>query len=915
MKHHLKYLFHILLITCGYVLLYIPIRAQQEMRAPEQLQAKFLKDTVTVDGENFSFNNIRLFNNSGSPLHLQLSYTAPDFLEMLSTAPSQITLQAGEQRIEAIRFNSNKRIAPSSFSPFTVGIRIAETGQMLSYSFGVRQKASARWRAWLLQPTISFTDADLQIPFEIQVENSGNIPDNYTIRISSSLEVNLAPDYRVRLAPGEHRIIPVSIRLTPADKRQLNNGNLEIFISNQGGEQKMLIQNIMRMGSVYSGDAPRWRMMPLAVELNLANLGSHQPFGFLNARGFLNLGKDSRLNLLFQSDNYVYHGGAINTHLATAEYVKGPWKIVAGSIVDYNNFQVDGMGAGLQYRTAGGSAWQVIGVQSRAGDVRQFNFKTRQILGGHLQLSSNTFFNLDGAQKENSYLNLSRLDWDMNGKTRLSLEAGAGVQHIRHKGLDTLLTGPQWGYHFDTRGKLFQVNSSISWYSKNFPGINKGFVYQLHEARFLLHHFFVGPYLEVNQRNYTDTRDSMVSQLFNMDNLEYGVRAGWQSVKGSIVLSGGRFSQRQDSAAAFGADMYKLSLNANWQISPKWSLSAFSNIGRMSLSGLPAAPAPLFTCTNFVNLQSGRYGLQLRYDRGPFYYYEARQIVNGGLSPRRLQITPYMELPVAHWNMSCRVQLNYMHENSGQGDMLYGYSRIQYLAPRSGWDLGLSAQYIMKGSQAPMINLSVRKTLQAPVGRNSRSKRFMVILFLDKNGNNRPDPDEDRLVNANVLVNNEWVVSNGRGEIECRNTDKDEFVFDFSRVSGVRGWMPLGGYRQVLRPGNEKLFLLPFVPGKVLTGRLFLTRDPNSSLTLPLEGLRVTAVGPKGEEYSTLTNADGAFFFNLSPGNYILTVAQTPDPNFRLVEASRQADLMHNDQLDLQFEIKQTNRQIHIRKE
>jgi hypothetical protein len=85
---------------------------------------------------------------------------------------------------------------------------------------------------------------------------------------------------------------------------------------------------------------------------------------------------------------------------------------------------------------------------------------------------------------------------------------------------------------------------------------------------------------------------------------------------------------------------------------------------------------------------------------------------------------------------------------------------------------------------------------------------------------------------------------------------------------------------------------------------------------MDLEAIRMIAVNRSGETFSALTNASGEFFFNLPAGDYTITINQAVfDDNFRPVETTKLADLVNNDQLNLQFEIRQKKRQLNLHKQ
>lgn len=84
---------------------------------------------------------------------------------------------------------------------------------------------------------------------------------------------------------------------------------------------------------------------------------------------------------------------------------------------------------------------------------------------------------------------------------------------------------------------------------------------------------------------------------------------------------------------------------------------------------------------------------------------------------------------------------------------------------------------------------------------------------------------------------------------------------------------------------------------------------------MDLEAIRLIAVSTSGEVYNTLTNAAGEFFFNLPAGNFTVTLNESVfDDNFRPLETTKLADLINNDHLQLQFEIRQKKRRLNLRK-
>jgi hypothetical protein len=372
----------------------------------------------------------------------------------------------------------------------------------------------------------------------------------------------------------------------------------------------------------------------------------------------------------------------------------------------------------------------------------------------------------------------------------------------------------------------------------------------------------------------------------------------------------------QDSVTALQAKMYKVAVNANWQINDHWWLSAVSNAGRVTIPATSGTNR-FNSFTNFISVQNERYGMQVRYDKGPCYYYEMMEYLKSPAAFSRLQLSPFVELPWAGKNLFYRFQANYLNEQQTGMSFFLLYNNIQYSSPKTGIDITLTTQVNMSRKEDPLVNLTIRKRLQLPVYKNEASRSFKIVLFIDKDNNGWANEGEECITNARVIVNNDQLLSNSKGEIIFRNTDDKEFIIDFSQIAGLEGWMPKQGFRQVLRPAkDQKVYFFPFTRSHIISGKLVLLRDEQSSLTMPLDGIRIMAVAPDGAIYNTLTNSDGEYFFNLPAGNYIISVNQAVfDDNFRVAEPSKAADLVNNQRLHMQFEIRQKKRVMNVRKE
>ncbi|MEJ7740677.1 MAG: hypothetical protein WKF97_24945 [Chitinophagaceae bacterium] len=890
--------------------------AQQDYSSPNLLKCGLLRDSLQVEESSFSFNNINFTNTGGSRVDVEISFLTPDFIDIITGKQIKNFIEVGQSKIVPFRFAFTRRSIAVGWYPVTVEIRVLQTGQVIKRIFYLRPKENNNWKASLKQPFMTFKRTDNEIPFEILIQNAGNTPDTYKMSFDTELRLDQPKkNLVVELAPGAKTIVRIRILLNPKELQSMSKQGIDITIRNKTGQQKLMQQTIALIGHVYTGLIERWNKMPLFFEMNLQNIAGAQPFVYFNATGYVDITDRSRLSIQYQSGHY-YKGFFVNAQIARMEYQKGNTKIGIGSIVDFNNFLIDGTGGKLTYTGKNESVYEFTGAKGRTGQTQYYNARISTALNKKIHVFTNIIAHEDKATKQKSYLTLNRIDWMVNTSTRVAIEAGAGVERLHRLKLDTNLLGSQWGYTFDKMGKNYQVRSNINWYSKNFPGFSKGFQYQMHEARWFIKKLFAGIYLENTYRSYNHAADSSVSFLFNIRTTEYGIRAGLKMPSGSIVLSPGVLTQMQDSLSAIKSKMYKVGLNANVQFSEKISLSLFSNAGHTLLDRYPANIKPFNSINNLLTFQADLYGINLRYDKGPFYYYEIKQFLSEPSRFRRLQVAPFLEFPVSKWNFSYRLQLNYISEKPGRADLYLVYNNMQYSSFKKGLDIMLTGQWSVKGTGDPFINMVIRKKLKIPLLVNRNSARLNIKLYLDKNADGKYNDTDEPVENAQVLAGDALVMTDSEGIIVFRNIERKAIRLDLSHISHLKGWIPKAGYNQLLTYGNTTTYYIPFSKSKVVSGNLLLIKDDKSSLTMDLEAIRIIAVSSTGEIYNSLTNAGGEFFFNLPAGDFTISINQAVfDDNFRPVETTKLADLVNNDKLELQFEIRQKKRQLNLRKQ
>lgn len=858
----------------------------------------------------FQFNNIRIENRTNKVQQLNINLDNSGILNLLGSKQHQLTLQAGELRTIPFRFTprNNREL---SWQQVNVSISVIGTSYTTNESFIVRNSPSSNWKASLLQPNIIIPANSSSSQLSFIVNNLGNTPLVFATRIESSLQGLVPGEINpVILEAGTSQVINIPIDTKEFYLSKASSVEVLLYLRNSNGEQKMLRQLITPIGSVYRGDVSAWHSIPLSVEANIMNIGTGRPFVILGAQGSLQTGEHDQLNVNLRSNNF-YDGYATNSYQASIQYKHKDVSLTAGTILDYNQFMFDGNGLRLNIDKEN-SRWQISALQSRNNEQSLFEAKQQTRINTLVSWKGNSVVQIDRQKSHNNYLHLSTLQFNFSSRTQLQVHAGYGAENIRRPKLDTIVGGWQAGINFTTSSKHWLLNSTVSMFPKNFPGINKGSQYQLHELRYRYNSFSTGPYIETNSRHINQFNDSLMNELLTIDNQEYGWRLGMQKKNFSLVLSPGLLRQNQDSASNQKVDLYKLSLNTSWQINDKWSISIYSNVGKM----FTGKTTPLIIHNHFMSIQSRYVGIHARWDEGPYYYYEVKNYLQTKKQGRRIQVSPYADIMISKWHLNYRAQLNYSLDNNVSGQQLFhAYHSLQFDMARPGINIALNAQHDFTGTMTPLFNLGIRKRIVMPVLPNKRSRKAGIILFLDTNNNKIHDEGEQTITHARVNVQGNWIETNAKGQLNLEQVGDDMLELDMSNIQQLRGWIPNGGYKQQINIGKSSTYYIAFSKSRMISGRINMIMDENSELFIPVDGIRISATSQDGKTYQTLTGQGGQYYLNLPAGNYLVSLNTAAfDQQFNSVEPVKQVDLENNDTLQVDFEVRQKRRVMNIQK-
>jgi hypothetical protein len=192
-------------------------------------------------------------------------------------------------------------------------------------------------------------------------------------------------------------------------------------------------------------------------------------------------------------------------------------------------------------------------------------------------------------------------------------------------------------------------------------------------------------------------------------------------------------------------------------------------------------------------------------------------------------------------------------------------------------------------------------------------KSAKIVLFKDENSNGIKDKNEEVIEGQMMTLNGNMFISDADGLVQVKNTGDTILKGDLGYTSKIKGWAPVAGSMQNFA-GNGTQYV-PFRKCKVLQGKVTLAKDSTSNLKFNIARIKVIVKGTDNSTYSTITDENGEFYFNLPTDNYMVSLAEAAfDENFRPVEFSLSADLTNNQEKTVYFEVKQKKRTMNIKK-
>ncbi|HEY0899276.1 MAG TPA: hypothetical protein VGD90_08070 [Sphingobacteriaceae bacterium] len=891
------------------------VKAFLQQDGLSDIKVSFLRDTVIQSGSALSFNRVTLTNQTSRRQVINLELDLPE--NWSSPFGTSKTLELEPQGIVEIPLRtaaSNSTLSTVAY-PITLKVSQAGSSQKILATYIARVEANSKWNATLVNPEVKIDRLSRITYFMVRLTNSGNVDEELSIDLRTSLELTIPKKNNlIKVRASRDTTIHIGLITDPRLLDAFKPQNIQLEIRDKKTGYRSLTQKLYSSNFIFRENASRWYDVPMYVELVSQNFTRpDQKQFYMNSAGSIALGQSRSINYTFRSDNYYTYNSEVSSRYANVDFETKKWKLSVGDQNEFSSFPIDGLGARIQHTTSKGYSVDLLGVNSRLGNARQFTLGQNLPLGKNSSIRNSSLVNLDRATSTNSYSTLSEFN-SIVGRSTFQISAGYGAETIHRPAGDLSKMGPAAGFSYYYNSPSFVARSMNNFTSPNFAGLERGVKRSSSEVRVLAKNVFLGALADYNSRSVSLIDSLRMINLFGGRIGEFGLRSGFQKGSSNFTVTAYRVDQLQDSATNVPFRSDKLNLNAGLMLFSKINISLSANYIQSYPKGNATQAINAFNA--YGSVQTKGMGLSFRLDHGPFYYSDLMQYLKLGTAANRYQISPYFEKALFKSALTTRAEVNYLK------DVAYG---TENLAARIDLNLdlkkrGMSVRFygnhdFTSKSNADYMNLSIRKNLSIPLLGLRKFMDLKVVLFKDHNNNGIFDQGDSPIPDASLKIGGQNFTSSVSGEAVYKNISAGEYILELKQDDNVKGWIAKNGFRQTVKLDRSQTWYIPFKESRFLSGRINVVKDDYSKLTFNVASIRITALNSKGEIFSTLTNGNGEFFMNLPGDTYLLQINNNVfTEEFRVLEGSFNIDLSNENREDIVFEVREKKRQMNIRR-
>ena len=375
---------------------------------------------------------------------------------------------------------------------------------------------------------------------------------------------------------------------------------------------------------------------------------------------------------------------------------------------------------------------------------------------------------------------------------------------------------------------------------------------------------------------------------------------GYRSITPNLTLSNIRFHFKTNDP---GLENFNLDRNLYYSV----GLNYFDNVWRVNAYYTSGSTSDLYRSVQVDEKPTVSSSIQFRPSYENFFF------------NRKVKLSAYMNyayyMPSGRENISYNVKYDQFMKNGWNLSVSgFMYTNIRVLDDEKG--------RVSTKDLNVVVGVTKAFNMQQP---RQKYHHLKTVFFNDLDGNriksdNEP-PVSDILVTVekDQLKTNEIstipeikLISDLNGEIAIENLPRDNYRMNFSPLSNLEYLYFLSGSEQTYNNQRDNVLYIPLAESYKIKGRILLARDANSTEgKIELGGVRVSAKGKNGENYSVLTDNFGAFVLSVpNADKYTVKVNNVFGEYFQIANDEIQVQFTQSKTINVDFLFVEKKREI-----
>ncbi len=924
----------------------------------------FSKTNDSIVSGNIAFNVLKIYNGSSQKVDGKISFSAPENWRIISMGVDEISINSGDTAYVPIHISpSNNAVGGISYI-ISATMRTEQLALMASTNLSII--AATRWDFSVYKTNLYFTETNPNTTLQIRLSNKGNTNELLKLGYKFGKLISFrggSDTYTefINLPAFKDTIIYQTVayqtKMNPTERlRYLNNwkeSSVVVTASSDNAIKSTALQ-MQKLNSVFVNQRNQ-SASPLNIDYQMYNVMSSQPIrNSLRAYGSILFPKNRELQYSTGVQS-IYLGNGDQkfdikrqllynlSYSSPKSFVQLGYNVSNGSLHTLNGRGLTGL-----FRLKGNTTINYSFIQNPYSNI----------LGQNVGISKNiSLFSIN-----TEFVNESSVSGNYKAS---SVSGGLGFTLFKHHSLNFQLMGSKVTY------KIAQRDTNVLGYSYRFTyNIRYKNFYLRFNTTSSEHNYILNSGL---QQSYLDSRYRLNDKIYftlygnrqlfatssfpyNFDNpINYNItdyaRLTMSLYASNVIYQLGPNYNGSSRQLFNGIENYKneftthqpgLWAAATVKLGSYRSLTPNITISNVRFNFKSTDPG----MENFTLNNNLFYSIGLNYFDNVWrlnaYYtsgstsdlYRSVQVDEEPTVSSSIQLRPSYENYFFNRKVKLSAYLNYAYYMpSGRENISYNIKYDQFL--KDGWNLSVSGFMYTNVRVLDDENGRVStKDLNMVVGvtkafdiQQPRQKyhHLKTVFFNDLDGNRTKSENEppvsdvlvtiekDQLKHAEISTIPEIkLISDVKGEIQIENLPHDYYRMNFSPLLNLEYLYFLNGTDQSYFNERNNTLFIPLAESYKIKGRIILVRDPNSTEgKIDLSGVRITAKGSNGENYSVLSDNTGSFIMSVpNADKFTVKVNNVFGEYFHIDNDEMQVQFTHNKTISVDFVFIEKKREI-----